>query len=199
METGLEELGDALPGQMAAIRKRWPWLIALGVLLIILGFVTIGAPFIGITAIKQLIGWTLLAVGVARGVHAVFTPRKGRVLLDLVIGIVQIAVGVFLLTRFLAGAFTVVTLLVSLFTMDGLARIVISFRLRLSPLRAWLRVTGLLSFVLGLMVLLKLPSAQLWAVGLVVGVNLALDGWTMIIFAITAGPLAEDADALAAD
>jgi uncharacterized membrane protein HdeD (DUF308 family) len=47
-------------------------------------------------------------------------------------------------------------------------------------------VSGIASIVLAIMLKMEFPSSALWAIGLLVGVSLAIHGWSFIAMAVGA-------------
>jgi uncharacterized membrane protein HdeD (DUF308 family) len=100
------------------------------------------------------------------------------VILALLVGALDIVVGLVLMQHPGAGALTVTMLLAALFVFSGLYRLVLAIWLQ-SPFYGWFALSGFLTFVLGVMLWMQWPFSAQWFIGFAVGVN--------FIFAGTAG------------
>ena len=81
---------------------------------------------------------------------------------------------------------TALTLVLAIFfVVEGIWKIVASFSFRPAP--GWLAMlfSGLLGFLLGFLIWKQWPSSAMWAVGLLVGVDLLVTGLSMVALAIT--------------
>jgi uncharacterized membrane protein HdeD (DUF308 family) len=67
------DAAGAAPHDVLRLRKCWPWFLALGLAMILLGFVAIGSQFVATLASVLVFGYLLLAGGVAQ----TDLPRKG--------------------------------------------------------------------------------------------------------------------------
>jgi uncharacterized membrane protein HdeD (DUF308 family) len=52
----------------------------------------------------------------------------------------------------------------------------------------WMLASGVVDVFLGLLLLIGLPGTALWALGLLVGINLLFGGWALILMALHARP-----------
>jgi len=81
-------------------------------------------------------------------------------------------------------------LLVGFFVAEGIWKIIASFSYR--PATGWLfmLLSGVLALILGVMIWRQWPLSGLWAVGILVGVDLLSTGVSMIALAATMKSLA---------
>jgi uncharacterized membrane protein HdeD (DUF308 family) len=54
----------------------------------------------------------------------------------------------------------------------------------------WMLASGFLDVFLGVILLLGLPGTALWALGLLIGINMLFGGWALILMALHARPVA---------
>jgi len=165
---------------LEALQKGAGWVIGFAILQIVVGVLAIAAPQIATLATAVFLGWLLLFAGVAQLVHA-FQVRgwKGFGLHALGAAFYTLG-GILVIARPLAGAISL-TLIVSLFlAVEGAGRVGIALQHR--PEQGWLGllVGGALGVLLGAMLFLELPSSALWALGLLLGVNLVVSGSTLL-------------------
>ena len=69
------------------------------------------------------------------------------------------------------------------FLVGGIFRVVIAAAVRFQNW-GWAVVGGLLSIVLGVMIWQDWPESSVWAVGLLVGIDLIFTGWTWVALAL---------------
>jgi uncharacterized membrane protein HdeD (DUF308 family) len=81
-----------------------------------------------------------------------------------------------LLTLMLAGAFIAV----------GVIRLIMMFQHRGSAGSFWLLIGGLVSIVLGVMIMSQWPVSGYWVIGLFVAIEMIFSGWANIFVALAA-------------
>lgn len=155
--------------------------IVLGSLLIAVGALSLLFPLIAAYSFNLVVGATLFAGGILTLIHAFRLRGWGGFAVQVLLGLLYVGGGIIFILNPFAGLITLSIMLGAFFTADGVARILLAIRVR--PQRAWwlFLITGLLSVVLGVLVLLGLPSG--WSVaflGIVVGVNMILTGFSFV-------------------
>jgi len=170
---GLEELGH-----------RWGWYLALGIALIVLGLIAVSDAYIATVASVFVFGWILIAGGVLLGFMSFLTGKWSGFLLALAAGILSFITGVMLLRAPLAGAATLTLLILSFFIVEGIYRTIASIALRF-PNWGWSLASGIVSIVLGGILLAGWPQISFWFVGLLVGIDLIVHGFSWCMFAMS--------------
>jgi uncharacterized membrane protein HdeD (DUF308 family) len=102
----------------------------------------------------------------------------------LIMSLLYIALGFLFIMSPAAAAISITLFLSVFFIVMGLFRIVLSFRLK-SPHWGWIFFSGLITFILGLLILAQLPASGLFIIGLFIGVDLFLWGWSYLMIAAT--------------
>jgi uncharacterized membrane protein HdeD (DUF308 family) len=151
--------------------------IILGALLVVVGLLALAFPLLAALSVNIVAGITLMAGGVATLVHAFRARRWRGFTLQIVLGLLYLAGGLIVILDPFAGLLALTVLLGAVFAADGAARVMLALRIR--PDRAWglFLASGLLSLLLGVLVLGGLPSG--WSIaflGVVVGINMILTG-----------------------
>jgi len=155
--------------------------IGLGGVLVLAGVFILADVVVARHASTLLFGLALLAAGAFQVVHTLRAPQAGAFFLRLLLGAFYVISGGMLTAHPLASsrvqtfAFAV-TLIASGLVRLGLAR---PYWQRHGGL---LLASGLVGVLAGLIVLLKWPIDGVWALGLVVGIDLVLHGawWVML-------------------
>lgn len=159
-------------------RRRTGWDLAFGVLLVVAGIVILGNVAVATTVSVYFLGWMILISGVLLVVGSLFEIRSGGFWSAALGGAVLVVLGLFILRNPEIGAATLTLLAGALFLAGGLARVFLSYQLRL--LRWPLLVSGLLSVALGLIVLLNLADATRSLLGILLGIQALVEGLTLI-------------------
>lgn len=174
----------------SAIRNHWVLFLIEGIVLLVLGIAAILVPMVATIAFTILIGWLFLISGVV-GLITTFWMRHAPgfwwSLLSAVIGIVA---GILLLRWPITGSLSLTLLLASFFIVEGVATIMyaIEHRNQLSGRWGWMMVSGIVDLILAGIIIAGLPGTALWALGLLVGINLIFGGIAMIGMATAARP-----------
>jgi membrane protein HdeD len=157
--------------------------LAVGILLLLAASFLLANVVVATAVSVLVLGWTTLACGVVLVVRALTGARSGSSWSAALGGVVLVVLGAFVLRNPVVGALTLTLLTGSLLLATGLTRI-FSAPAR-SDARAVQLVSGLVSAALGLFVLLNLTTATLTLLGVLVGVQLLVEGATLV----TAGRL----------
>ena len=88
----------------------------------------------------------------------------------------------------IAGALSLTLILIAFFLIEGIASIffALDHRRELSGQWGWMLASGIVDLVLSGMLLMGLPSTAVWALGLLVGINMLFGGIALIAMALHA-------------
>jgi uncharacterized membrane protein HdeD (DUF308 family) len=171
---------------MEALSRNWGWLLAFGILMIILGVFAIGAPVVATIAVQFALGWILVIGGVAEGIHAFMAQGWRGFLFELLSAILYLVVGVLLLVNPVGGAWALTVVLAVFLNVEGNHKNVKALRARDHGGWGWLLASGILSLVLGFLIWAEWPASGLWIIGLLVGIQLLFTGWSLVMLALAA-------------
>ncbi len=173
---------DPASAGIEKIRDSWGWFLALGVALAVLGVSCIAFEVTATFASVLVFGWLLLISGVFQLVHAFGTGTWSGTLLNLLSALFRGFTG-FLLIRYpIMGAEALTVVLASFLIVAGLFRAIASAMVKL-PSWGWVVFSGVITAVLGLILLAQMPISGLWFIGFAIGVDLICDGIATIGFA----------------
>jgi uncharacterized membrane protein HdeD (DUF308 family) len=166
------------------ISEKWGWFLALGIVLIVVGMAAILFPLVSTIAAKIMLGWLFLIGGVFMVLHAFSSQGWQGFVWSLLIGVLYLIAGGYLAFFPLTGLLTLAILLAALFLAEGVAEIIMAFRIR--PHEGWgfMLLSGIAALAVGVMIALDLPGSATWALGLLVGINLLFSGWSYIFLAL---------------
>lgn len=163
-----------------ALHRSAGWVIGFGVLLIVLGALAVLAPLVAGLAIDVMIGALFLASGIAEVIFALRATNWGAGLLSFTSGGLSIACGAVMLLSPLLGLSFLTLLLAGYFFADGIARAVLALRARSLPGWQWMLFNGLVTLALAGLIVADWPVSGVWAIGVLVGVNILLTGWALV-------------------
>jgi len=164
------------------VRKSWSWFLALGILLVLLGVLCVGKAQTATVFSILVLGWILAISGLLWLLNAFRAFSWHGFFLFTLNGIIRVVTGYLLLRHPDAGAASVTMLLASLFIVAGLFRAVGAGVMRF-PGWGWTVFSGIASVVLGVALLASWPSASTYFIGMVIGIDLIIDGVSLIVFA----------------
>jgi uncharacterized membrane protein HdeD (DUF308 family) len=160
----------------AANSRPAGWSIALGILLLIAGLLSIAAPVFAGVAASVFFGWLILLGGVAHLVYAWSQRGGGAVIWQILIGIAYLIAGLYMLFHPLAGM-AVLTLVLAVYILfEGIFELVVFSRVRHLPGTMWFLIDGLVSLFLAALIFFHWPSSSLWVIGTLVGISLFFSG-----------------------
>ena len=177
---------------LGSLREHWGWMLALGILMVVLGVIGLYMTATFTIASVLLFGALLLIGGVARLIEAFRALGWKSVLLHILIAVVYLAAGGIALYDPVAASLSLTLFIVAMLFVTGVLRAVIALQMR--PVKGWVWVLGtaIISVLLGVLIFLQWPVSGLLAIGLFVAIELLVDGWACILIALaaksTAGP-----------
>jgi uncharacterized membrane protein HdeD (DUF308 family) len=160
-------------------RRRTGWDIGLGVLLVVAGFIVLGHTAMVTTVSVLFLGWLALLSGIVAIVAAMFRIGKDGFWSIALTGALLIVIGLMFVRHTAAAALTLTLLIGALFLSAGIIRLIGSFEYRED--RWILLLGGLVSTVLGLIVLFNLVAATYTLLGILLGIQLLVDGLTVMV------------------
>jgi len=169
-----------------AIASHWKALLIEGAILVVLGIAAILVPVIASIAVAVLLGWIFLIGGVVGLVTTVASRGMPGFWWALLSAVVTIAAGVALIGWPVGGAISLTLVLAGFLIADGLLTMMFGLGHRQSRRWGWLVTNGILDLVLAAIIIWALPTSGLWALGLIVGIDLLFGGGALIMLAMAA-------------
>ena len=180
---------QGLSGAASVVRKASGLYIGMAVVFIILGILAIVEPTVAGLAVTILVGWLLIFGGGAHLVAAFSGGGAGRVIWQVLIGIVFIAGGIYYLTHPLLGLGTLTLVLAVIILMAALFELIAFFASRGAAGSGWLLMNAIITLFLGALIWFHWPSSTVWAIGTLVGVNLLMTGISRLMLGLAARKL----------
>jgi uncharacterized membrane protein HdeD (DUF308 family) len=168
------------------LSRNWGWLLAFGILSIILGTVGLGMTF-GLTLVSVVFFGALLIVGGTFQLIDAFKCQgwKGA-LWHILIALLYIAGGLLIVVDPVLASGTLTLALAAVLIAVGVSRVIMAVQHRGQSGWGWLVLAGLISIALGAMILAKWPMSGMWVIGLFVAIELIFNGWAYLFIALAA-------------
>ena len=168
------------------LRAKRGWVIALGIIYVIAGLVALGSIVMATIVTVFVVGIMMLIAGAAEVFHAFQVKTWGRFLLWLLLGALYIVAGFLTFENpLLAAALLTLLLGVSLLA-SGVMRVVLAFGMKGGTPWIWVVVSGVITVLLGLIILAHWPVSSLYILGLFLGIDLVFAGagWIAVGFGL---------------
>jgi uncharacterized membrane protein HdeD (DUF308 family) len=183
--SGAERMGSAVA---SAIHEHWVLFLIEGIVLVILGVIAILVPLIATLALTILVGWLFLISGIVGLITTFWARHAPGFWWSLVSAIIGILAGLALLASPVVGALSLTLVLIAFFIVEGIASIMyaVDHRRQLTGSWGWMLISGIIDLVLAGIILAGLPETAVWALGLLVGINMLFGGAALIAMALAA-------------
>ncbi|STY28085.1 HdeD protein [Legionella wadsworthii] len=167
------------------LRHNWGWLLGLGIVLVFLGFVGL-SMVIGLTLVSMYFFAALLIISAVSHFIDIFKHRDWKgIFWQAFIGILYlVAAGVVFYDPFLASSL-ITALLAGVLIVIGVIRIIMAFSLKEASGWGWFLFAGLISIILGVLILMQWPISGLWVIGMFIAIDMIVNGWTYIFIALS--------------
>ncbi|HEY9687017.1 MAG TPA: DUF308 domain-containing protein [Coleofasciculaceae cyanobacterium] len=169
--------------QTQDLRGRWGWLLALGIAAILLGVIAITMSSLTTMITVGTLGLLLMLGGVVMLLHSFETRGWRGFLMNLIVGLLYSFTGFFLFVNPAAGALMLTLLLAAVFVVGGFVRCIVAASKRFEHWGVFF-ASGVVSIVLGSLIWAQWPVSGLFIIGLFVGIDLLMTGWSLLMVAL---------------
>jgi uncharacterized membrane protein HdeD (DUF308 family) len=158
--------------------------IVLGVVMIILGIIAMLAPWEFGIVIALIIGWSAIFNGVVQIIYGIRTHGVGGAVLEVILGLIYIAAGIFVLMHPVGGLVVLTIFLASFLIVYGILALVLAFKMR--PLHGWgwVLVDAIITILLGVLIWAHWPLNAEWVVGTLFGISIFMSGVTRLMMSL---------------
>jgi len=175
---------EILNGATPEMIHHWGRFLAFGIVLIFLGMVAIVRSFITTVASMMFFGWLLLFAGIIEFTYAFMVGKWAGFFVHLLIALVFGITGAVMLFRPVMSAETITLIMAVFFLVAGFYQFFASMWVSNLPGSGWGAANGMISAILGMLLLAQWPVSGLWVVGLFVGIDLVIYGSAWIAMAL---------------
>ena len=185
---------NSLPPSLAegikALRAKWGWIVALGVISLVAGIVALGSDVMATASAVMIVGIMMLIAGVAE-VFAAFNVRDwAHFFYWLLLGVLYIFAGLVCLQNPFAAA-TLLTLMLGIaLILGGALRMFLATRMAHGTPWGWVVFSGALTLLVGVMIVAHWPASSFFVLGIFLGIDLIFIGstWIAMGLALKRGP-----------
>jgi uncharacterized membrane protein HdeD (DUF308 family) len=170
--------------ELQQLRDHWVLLLVLGIAMVIIGVACMACSFVATLATATFFGTVLFVGGVVHIVNAVTCRNWRGFFVHLVAGVLYGVVGLIMMNHPVATAAGITIMLAAAFMVVGIIRIIVAAVERFQGW-FWVLLNGFIDLLLGLFIWRHFPEDAFWIIGLFVGIDLILAGWTWVILAIS--------------
>lgn len=175
-----------------ALGAHWRLFMVQGAVMVVLGILAILAPVAASIAVDIFAGWLFLISGVV-GLIAIFSTHHVHAFLwSLITAALSVVVGLLLIVRPVEGAVSLTILLTAFFIVEGVFQTAIAIASRhvAGGHWGWMLLSGIVDLALAGIIVAGWPGTGIWALGLLVGVNLLTSGWAIVMAAFAGRAMA---------
>jgi uncharacterized membrane protein HdeD (DUF308 family) len=178
--TEIQTLDVRIP---AEIIHNWGWFLAFGIGLVLLGILAVVRSVAATVVSMLFFGWLLLFAAGIEIVQAVMVGKWAGLFQHWLHAVLFGVLGALILWRPVITAEILTLLMGAFFLVAGLFQLITPFVVSL-PEWGWHALNGVVTLVLGILVLAQWPVSGLWVIGLFVGIELIFYGSAWIALAL---------------
>lgn len=170
-----------------AFGKNWLWFLLWGIGMMALGIVAVGASYYTTLISVVALGFLIFFAGSLALIDTVtfWWGKWGGFFWHLIGALIYLAVGAVLINSPVEGAISITLILGIFYIFIGAFRMAASFSMQL-PRWKWSLFNGIISFILGILIINNWPASSLFIIGLFVGIDLFFWGWAYMMAALYA-------------
>jgi uncharacterized membrane protein HdeD (DUF308 family) len=178
-------MGSELETMLTRVGRHWGWILAFGVVSVIVGLAAIFWPGATLIVVAVVFAVQLIVAGIFRFAAAFAVPGETGWLraLQALLAIFSFIVGVYLLGHVSLSLLVLAFVLGFYWLFHGITELFVAVGHADLPGRAWMIVSGILSVVVGVVVVVA-PGISLVALTLVLGVWLIVFGVIAVVRAV---------------
>ncbi len=171
--------GKALSG-IETLHAKWGWIVALGIVYAVAGGIALGSIAMATVASVFVVGIMMLIAGVAEVINAFQVKTWGKFLLWVLLGGLYIFAGFVTFQNPLLAAALLTLLLACALIVSGMMRIILGLSMKEGTPWVWVVLSGVVTLLLGLIILNHWPISSLYILGLLLGMDLVFAGVSWI-------------------
>ena len=182
--------GPEAGSDTAPLRAKWGWIVALGVVYLLAGFIALGSVAMATVVSVLVVGVMMIIAGVAEVFSAFQIKNWGKFLLWALLGVLYIIAGFVTFQNPLLAAVLLTLILGASLVVSGIMRIVLAFSMKRETPWIWVALSGVITLLLGVLILVRWPVSSLYILGLFLGIDLIMAGagWIGIGFGLSLPP-----------
>jgi uncharacterized membrane protein HdeD (DUF308 family) len=168
----------------AAVIQNWGWFLAFGIALMLLGVLAVVRSVAATVVSMLFFGWLLLIAAGIEVVQIIMVGQWAGHFQHVLAAVLFAVVGALIVWRPVVTAEILTLLMGAFFLVAGLFQLIEPFWIGL-PGWGWHVINGVITLVLGVLVLAQWPVSGLWVIGMFVGIELLFYGGAWVALALT--------------
>jgi uncharacterized membrane protein HdeD (DUF308 family) len=166
--------------ELTPLRAKSGWIVALGVVYLIAGFIALGSVVFATVATVFVVGIMMIISGAAEVINAFQLKSWGKFLLWVLLGLLYIFAGFVTFENPLLAAALLTLMLGFALVASGIMRLVLAFSMKEGTPWLWVVLSGLITLLLGAIILVHWPVSGLYILGIFLGIDLVFAGVSWI-------------------
>jgi uncharacterized membrane protein HdeD (DUF308 family) len=162
--------------ETAPLRAKSGWIIALGVVYVLAGFIALGSVVMATVASVLVVGVMMIIAGIAEVFSAFQIKSWGKFLLWALLGVLYIVAGFVTFENPLLAAVLLTLILGASLLASGAMRIFLAFSMKRETPWVWVLLSGVITLLLGVLILARWPVSSLYILGVFLGIDLIMAG-----------------------
>jgi uncharacterized membrane protein HdeD (DUF308 family) len=167
----------------AEIIRNWGWFLAFGVALALLGIFAIVRSVTATVVSMLFFGWLLLIAAGVEIIQAVMVGKWAGLFQHWLHAALFGVLGAMMVWRPVVTAEVITLLIGAFFLVAGLFQLITPFVVSM-PHWGWHALNGVITLLLGVLILAQWPVSGLWVIGLFLGIELLVYGGAWIALAL---------------
>jgi uncharacterized membrane protein HdeD (DUF308 family) len=147
---------------LQSLRAKWGWIVALGIIYVIVGLVALGSVAIATAASVLVVGIMMVVAGIVEVLNAFQVRTWSKFALWLLLGALYIFASLITFQNPLLAAVLLTFILGVALVISGVMRLIIAFSMKESTPWTWVALSGAITVILGLVILARWPVSSVY-------------------------------------
>ena len=156
----------------------WP------IVLILIGILALALPAITSFAVARILAWVLFFDGIIQFFYAFKSQGIGRFLWKMLVATLYVVGGLYLLANPLVKMAALTLMLAIFFIVEGMIDLFSYMSSSMRDGSHWLLIHSLVTVFLGVMIWRRWPLSSFWAIGILAGISILMNGITRLMLAL---------------
>src|SRR5271165_2624981 len=172
------------------LKRASGWSITLAILMILAGILAISAPLYAGVVITFVVAWTAIFNGGFQLVYGFRAQTGGRMVLEILLGLLYIVAGVYILMHPQRGLLALTLIIACFLLVYGVFALVLAFQLRPISGWGWVLFDAIVTILLGALIWKHWPYNSEWIIGTLVGISFIVSGVSRLMLSMSVRRLA---------
>lgn len=177
---------SSLGSGIAALHAKWGWIVAMGAVYLIAGFVALGSVVMATVASVIVVGAMMIVAGAVEIIGAFQMKSWGKFLIWALLGVLYVIAGFLTFDNPLFAAVLLTLFLGASLIASGAVRLFLAFSMKRESPWVWVALSAVITLLLGLLILARWPVNSVYILGLFLGIDLIMAGagWISLGFSL---------------